>query len=99
MTFYDDHGLSGECVYTTFDEDGNYHSYNGQSAIKLKSGTRIWMKNGIIHNEDAPAITLPNGDELWVQDGHLHRIGGPALVSKMGERYAEKGKMKKPSKH
>jgi hypothetical protein len=93
MDSYSGFGISGKLVYCQTNQEGQYHSHDGEAAFKLENGIKFWMKNGIVHNKDGPAITFPNGDELWIQNGLLHRTGGPSLVSKNKELYSKKGRI------
>lgn len=95
MDAYDGFGLKGQLIYSHKDDTGKYHSFGGSPAVRLDSGINIWMKHGIVHNEDGPAITFQNGDELWIQGGYLHRNDGPALVTKNESKWYTSGKFKK----
>jgi len=42
---------------------------NEVKVIETSNGTKIWLQNGKIHNEDGPAIELPDGTKTyWLND-------------------------------
>lgn len=42
-----------------------------------QDGTQLWVKNGILHNENGPAVIRANGDRGWYLNGKLYRVAGP----------------------
>lgn len=62
-----------------------YHRDDGP-AIKRKSGSESWYKNGKYHRDNGPAITYFRssgeiGYREWYQNGKPHRLDGPAFDS------------------
>jgi len=51
---------------------------------EFESGDVEYYRNGVLHNEDAPAVDRANGERYWYKYGVLHRIGGPAVYMPNG---------------
>ncbi len=76
---------TNENGYCTFDEAGQFHSYNDEPAILVENhfvttdtgeqeevfGYKAWYKNGKIHRENAPAIIRNTGEEFYYLEGNL----------------------------
>lgn len=69
---------------TTYDEDGNEHSFDDQPSSVTNSNTKFWYYHGKKHREDGPAVLWADGDCDYYQNGHLHRVGGPARCRTSG---------------
>mgnify|MGYP006876336422 FL=1 len=41
--------------------------------ITYPNGTKMWYKDGLLHNDNGPAIVHYDGTEEWYQNGVLHR--------------------------
>jgi antitoxin component YwqK of YwqJK toxin-antitoxin module len=68
------------------DQQGRLHN-DHQSAVRCKSGVRVWYKHGKRHRTDGPAIKHPNGDYQWYENGKLHRTDGPAVKQRQAHYY------------
>jgi len=53
----------------TFNEAGELHSFDGNPAIKYKSGGEEWYERNLLHRLDGPATILCDGEEFWYYEG------------------------------
>lgn len=88
--------IQGKSLEGTKEEDRN-----GRYVKKEKDGTKkiIWYKNGVIHNDNAPAIITKESSGKWTKEwyrnGELHRDGDePAIIdSDDNKQWYKNGKL------
>ena len=54
--------------------------------------SKVYKKNGIVHNENGPAIIFESGDKYWIVDGKFHNENGPAKLINNIKYYFINGK-------
>lgn len=47
-------------------------------------GTKVWLKDGLLHRKDGPAIVDSDGGEAWYRNDRYHRDDGPAVTDPDG---------------
>lgn len=46
---------------------------------RLRDGTRMWYRRGLLYREDGPAIEWNHGTKEWYRDSNRVREDGPVL--------------------
>jgi hypothetical protein len=63
------------------DSDGEYHSFDDQPAVEYFNGTKIWMKNGVIHRCQYLGPAFQSNIKMeYYTNGKLHCDYGPAVI-------------------
>lgn len=65
---------------------GLFNRSDGPAVIS-RTGTQIYMINGVVHRDGGPAIICSNGSAYWYQHGVLHRDDGPAIILPNGDQF------------
>jgi hypothetical protein len=72
------------------------HSIDDLPAVICnETGTKVWMKHGVLHREGGPATISCNGARCaWYENGVLHRAEGlPAITWGSDRQYYVHGKL------
>ena len=78
------HPKSGD-VYYTVGYSKVYHREDGP-AIIFSSGTKYWLRYGLLHRSGGPAAEFSGGTNFtWYVNGRRHREDGPAVIHMNGE--------------
>ncbi len=73
------HPKSGD-VYYTVGYSKVYHREDGP-AIIFSSGTKYWLRYGLLHRSGGPAAEFSGGTNFtWYVNGRRHREDGPAVI-------------------
>lgn len=75
-------GFTGKVINEGFSveryKNGKLHSINKPTVVAVKSGTKLWYKNGVLHRKDAPAIEYADGRKEWYLNGVKVRSFDPS---------------------
>lgn len=72
----------------TADENGVWHSYNGEPSLIMPKGTKYWHKHGKLHNENGPAYINTIGEkEYYLEDKKYSKEDWEMEVAKLKKKY------------
>jgi len=89
---------------TTYNHEGDLHSFNDKPAIEFDNGRKKWYKDGVLHRLEGPAIINIFYSSIvyhYYQNGLRHRFLKPAYIKwvngiKSYEKYYLKGNLHNP---
>jgi hypothetical protein len=67
---------------------GQFPIRNGDGSITraTNGGTRVSLRDNLLHREDGPAMVRVNRTLCWYREGKLHRENGPAVARNDGKQ-------------
>jgi hypothetical protein len=61
-------------IKSSYNSEGNLHSFDDYPALIYKNGAMVWYKDGRIHRDnDKPAVIRFDGDREWWVNGRCIR--------------------------
>jgi hypothetical protein len=85
-------------MHTNYNELYNSYTPSNKKIIIFEGlninelGTKIWIKNNVLHRINGPAVMHRNGECCYWNNGSIHREDGPAFISDYMTQWVYKDK-------